>query len=149
MSSLGNIHRERKTTRLTLDCRDTAWLHGVLWKHFVEGRWTHLNPVQEKARPRRPEIEMTSLIFMEPPGCRLANYDWPKKRVAAGHLWLSMVSSGPGTSIKQGQDGTVYETAWTHTVQYKINKAPRTKHPQTENWPVAARWVLHIDWILH
>lgn len=64
---------------------------------------------------------MTSLIFMEPPGCRLANYDWPKKRVAAGHLWLSMVSSGPGTSIKQGQDGTVYETAWTHTVQYKIN----------------------------
>lgn len=97
MSSFRNIHRGKKQHDWLLT---GGTLHGVLWKHFVGGRWTHLNLAQEKAWPRRPEIEMTSLIFMEPPGCRLANYDWPKKRVAAGHLWPSMVSSGPGTLNK-------------------------------------------------
>lgn len=62
-----------------------------------------------------------SHFFMEPTGCRPANYDWPKERVAAGHLWPWMASSGPASSIKQGQNGRVYETEHRH-IQYQINK---------------------------
>lgn len=42
-------------------------LHCGLWKYFVGGRWTHLKLLQEKAWPRRVEIEMAYLIFMVPP----------------------------------------------------------------------------------
>lgn len=61
---------------------------------------------------------MTYLIFMEPSSYRAANYDWPEERV---HLWPWMASSGPDASIKQGQDGTLYETE-NRYIQYKINK---------------------------
>lgn len=103
------IFTEEKKTTMTDSWppRDTTWC-------FMEAlSWRSVNTLklaEEKAWPRRPEIKMTYLTFMEPPGSQSANYDWPKECVSASHLWPWTASGGPASSIKQGQDGTVYQT---------------------------------------
>lgn len=108
-SSFGNIHRGEKNNMIgSWLPRDTGWC-------FMEALcWGSLNTFKISAGKSLVKTtgdwDDPSHFLWSPPGCKLANYDWPKKRVAAGHLWLSMASRGPAPSIKQGQNGTVYET---------------------------------------
>ena len=114
ITSFGNSRggEEDNTTDSWLTPRDTARCFMEALCRGGGGRWIHLKPAQgeKKEKLEQQRLRWPISVLMEPLGCRVGNYDWPRECVVAGHLWPRVASNGPAPSIKQGQDVTVYKT---------------------------------------
>lgn len=83
-SSFGNIHKEKKNMSDSWLPRATEW---CFMEVLCLGSLNTLKLAQEKAWPGWPQMRWPLSFLMEPPGCRPANYEGPKERVAAGLQW--------------------------------------------------------------